>query len=172
MILNKTTFFTAQLVTCSDKMNNCAAYGQGVCTSYGEWAHDNCQQFCGFCGKRYTFIYFYRGKLLFFLMNFISKIFSSACKCFFFQDQLQHLTDFVSLPWFWYLQSTGNENFAPSFKAVKIKKKKSNNRRNDLQKPIMKNLHLFKKCYLRRWKMLIQRKFLPDWRKLERWLRL
>ena len=43
--------FTAQRVTCSDKLNNCAAYGQSVCTTYGEWAHDNCQQFCGFCGK-------------------------------------------------------------------------------------------------------------------------
>lgn len=68
-------------MTCIDKMNNCAAYGQGVCTSYGEWAHDNCQQFCGFCGKIYTFL---KAAANWFLMNFILDYFNHACKCLYF----------------------------------------------------------------------------------------
>ncbi|XP_046337401.1 uncharacterized protein LOC124119056 [Haliotis rufescens] len=34
---------------CQDKLPNCAAYGQASCTSYTDWAKENCNSYCKFC---------------------------------------------------------------------------------------------------------------------------
>lgn len=39
---------------CIDKLSNCAAYGESVCSSYRHWAIENCARFCLFChGKNF-----------------------------------------------------------------------------------------------------------------------
>lgn len=40
---------TFNMTTCSDKINNCAEFGQDICTDYAPWAKKNCNQYCGFC---------------------------------------------------------------------------------------------------------------------------
>ncbi|XP_056012043.1 mucin-2-like isoform X2 [Ostrea edulis] len=39
---------------CIDKISNCAAYGDSVCTGYRQWAIENCARFCIFCHDRIT----------------------------------------------------------------------------------------------------------------------
>lgn len=40
--------------TCHDTINNCANYGQAVCTDpqYTQWVKQNCAQYCNQCGGR------------------------------------------------------------------------------------------------------------------------
>lgn len=40
---------TSNMTTCSDKINNCAEFGQDICSDYAPWAKKNCEQYCGFC---------------------------------------------------------------------------------------------------------------------------
>ncbi|XP_052222251.1 A disintegrin and metalloproteinase with thrombospondin motifs 13-like isoform X2 [Dreissena polymorpha] len=35
--------------SCSDAVNDCAAYGSSMCTEYASWAKQKCQRFCHFC---------------------------------------------------------------------------------------------------------------------------
>ncbi|XP_062569917.1 mucin-2-like, partial [Saccostrea cucullata] len=39
---------------CVDKISNCAAYGDTVCTNYRLWAIENCARFCIFCHDKIT----------------------------------------------------------------------------------------------------------------------
>ncbi|XP_065931619.1 uncharacterized protein [Magallana gigas] len=39
---------------CIDKLSNCAAYGESVCSSYRHWAIENCARFCLFCHDKAT----------------------------------------------------------------------------------------------------------------------
>ncbi|KAK3581064.1 hypothetical protein CHS0354_033850 [Potamilus streckersoni] len=39
---------------CSDRLSNCASYGQQVCRDYRAWANDNCKRTCNFCTPLYT----------------------------------------------------------------------------------------------------------------------
>uniref|UniRef100_A0A8W8K282 ShKT domain-containing protein n=1 Tax=Magallana gigas TaxID=29159 RepID=A0A8W8K282_MAGGI len=34
---------------CVDVATNCKVYGKSVCTTYGQWASNNCRKYCGIC---------------------------------------------------------------------------------------------------------------------------
>lgn len=51
---------TTPIPSCQDKLPNCDLYGKKVCVNeYVPWAKENCQHYCGMCGKfRRLSVYF------------------------------------------------------------------------------------------------------------------
>ncbi|KAJ8314221.1 hypothetical protein KUTeg_008782 [Tegillarca granosa] len=52
LMLPKIFAFFDLTAKCEDKISNCYQYGVAACSSYRQWASDNCPKYCQFCSGR------------------------------------------------------------------------------------------------------------------------